>query len=189
MKKNLTIELIRESAFYKTRPKKIQELIEKVPPTHEYQITETGHVCSIYSYAEDGTLTVVREVNEMDKLTGKIADNITHINVFGLKPEDLTKLDNKPIEVEEDDIKKEEMRIIKIQRSLASNKAEQSMLIYDEFREFEYEGPLTGDVARLMGDKPKIYAEAMLVPDKDEDGNETGTFKFSVAHLTEDQEW
>lgn len=47
--------------------------------------------------------------------------------------------------------------IIKIQRSLATTEKEQQMLVYDQSREFEYEGPITVEVAALLGREPKGY--------------------------------
>lgn len=181
--------MVQDSSFYKTRPKAIQKMIDKTPPTHEYKINETGHVCTIYSYEEGGSITVLREINDIDRVSGKLGDEITHLNVFGLTPEDITKLEDRPIEVDEDDIEHEEMKTIKIQRSLVSSDNSDTMLVYDEARDFEYQGPMTPEMISLMGDKPKIYAEAALTPNKDDNGKLLGTFQFSIVHVIEDQEW
>lgn len=188
MEVQLTIEMIHDSAFYKTRPKSIQKLIDKLPGTHEYEIIDTGHICVIYSYSENGTVTVIRPVTEADEHFN-LESHIEFINVFGLKPEDLKIRLDKPVMVDSSDITDEEVRVVKIQRSLAGSSDEDMMLVYDETREFTYEGPLTGDVARLMEDDVKIYAEAALIPNLDKDGNADGTFRFSVVHIIEDQEW
>lgn len=187
-KVNLTMETVKESAFYKTRPKHIQELIDKVPPTHHYKINDTGHICTIYSYQEDGGITVLREVNEIDKMNPKLDPKAEYINVFGLKPEDVTLLPDQPIQVDEEDIKSEEMMIVKIQRSLGGTEDEETMLIYDETREFMYQGPMIADVRRLMGEKEKIYAEAIINPNEDQ-ADDLEASKFSIVHVIEDQEW
>ena len=185
---NLTIEVVRESAFYKSRPKEIQELIDKVPPTHHYKINDTGHVCTIYSYQEDVHITVLREVNDLDKMNPKLDPKAEYLNVFGLKPEDVTILPDQPLQVEEGDIESEKIIVVKIQRSLAGSEEQEMVLIYDEAREFMYEGPMPSDVRRLMGDKEKIYAEAIMNPDEDQAADLEAS-KFSIVHVIEDQEW
>lgn len=178
--------MVRESAFYKSRPKVIQDLMEKVPPTHDYMIIETGHIGNIISYNEEGTVTLTRPTNEIDRIRGLKAD---FINVFGLKPEDIRKLDDKPIQVNEEDVISDKVIIVKVQRSLGGNNEEEMVLIYDEEKEFMYQGPMPGDVRALMGDAEKVYAEADLTPDRDEEGELTGTFKYSIIRIIEDKPW
>ena len=184
MKQNLTKEMIQATSFYKTRPKVIRELMDRVPSTHEYRINDTGHTCTIHSYNENGTVSVIRAVEPNDAIRG-ISENIEWIKVFGLEPEDLTLIEDKPIEVDVNDLLDSETHVVKVQRSLASSDDEESMLIYTEDRKFEYQGPLTSTVASLMEDKVKIYAEAELIPDPKEEGK----FKFCLVHLIEDQSW
>ncbi len=41
-----------------TRPKVIREMAYKYPPWVEYKIKSTGQTAILYSYSEDGTVTV-----------------------------------------------------------------------------------------------------------------------------------
>lgn len=65
-----------------TRPQLIQELGKKYPPWLPY--TLNGKPCQLYSYCEDGTVTV----NTSDIF------GITHYNVFGVNPEELVLEEN-----------------------------------------------------------------------------------------------
>lgn len=188
MEVKLTLEMIKDSEFYKTRPKSVQKLMMKVPGTHAYEILDTGHLCHIYSYNENGTVTVVRPVEDVDRERLDLADNITHINVFGLKPGDLKIRKDEPVMVNQEDVEGDEVRIVKIQRSLGGNVKETMMLIYDETREFMYEGPITPDVDSFIGDEDKVYAECALTPNLT-DGKPNGTYKFSLITPVNDQEW
>ena len=180
------MDMVRESAFFKSRPKAIQELMEKLPPTHEYRIIETGHIGSIYSYNEKGTVTLTREANEIDRMHGLKAE---YINVFGLKPEDIEIMKDKPIQVDDNAVTSDQIINVKVQRSLGGNNEEEMVLIYDESRDFMYEGPMPADIRAKMGEKEKMYAEACLTPDRNDEGDLTGTFKYSIIRLIEDQPW
>lgn len=49
--------------------------------------------------------------------------------------------------------------IIKVQISLEGSR---TVLAYDEKRTFEYQGPLTPDIAMLMGQRPKAFFHARV---------------------------
>lgn len=52
--------------------------------------------------------------------------------------------------------------IVKVQVSLRSSDGPQ-MLIYNEARDVQWEGPLTPDVKKLMHGRDKAYFEAKLI--------------------------
>ena len=60
------------------RPKIIQEMGEKLKPWHLYRLTTTDQKVTLYSFSEDGTVTV-------DVVEGRNADH----RVFGIRPDDL----------------------------------------------------------------------------------------------------
>lgn len=64
-----------------SRPKSVQKLCRRLPGDRLYQMKSTGHRVTIYSYAEDGTVTV--------DVTGKYNALTFERQVFGVKPEDL----------------------------------------------------------------------------------------------------
>jgi hypothetical protein len=68
-----------------TRPKVVQDLIDRFPPWTLFMIKDTRHRCTIYSYNEDGTLTV--------SITGQF--NLINFGrrVFGIHPDDLVECD------------------------------------------------------------------------------------------------
>src|SRR5678816_4355857 len=68
-----------------TRPKVVQDLIDKLPMWTLFMLKETRHRCTIYSYNEDGTVSVA--------ITGGY--NLINYGrrVFGIHPEDLVECD------------------------------------------------------------------------------------------------
>ncbi len=68
--------------WLKDRPKIIQEMALKIKPWKAYRIKATGQECSIYSFSENGTITV----NTHNCLMGG------QYRVFGYKPEDLEEI-------------------------------------------------------------------------------------------------
>ncbi len=56
------------------------------------------------------------------------------------------------------------MPIVKVQQSLATNKATASMLVYDESREIFYETDLTPEVETLLAGRAKAYFHCTLDP-------------------------
>lgn len=73
------------SVWRDSRPQAVREMIDRWPPNRLYQMASTGHRCTIYSYSEDGTVTVL--------VTGEY--NILEFarKVFGIDPNDLTECD------------------------------------------------------------------------------------------------
>ena len=81
--------------------------------------------------------------------------------------------------------------VVKVQQSLSSTLDYQTVLIYDEARKFEYQGPLPKELKDAMGDRLKVYFNADLIPDKDDKGVPKGTFKFNLLNELEEEvpEW
>lgn len=84
--------------------------------------------------------------------------------------------------------------MIKVQQSLAQHDPDDSdpgtqILVYDQEREFMYQGPIPNELKELMGDRPKIYCNAELLPELDDNGQPDGTFRFAIIEETEDQSW
>lgn len=68
-----------------SRPQIIQDLCKKIPSYKLYLLKNSGHRVTIYSYSEDGTMTV--------NVTGKYNKVIIDRQVFGIKPDDLEECD------------------------------------------------------------------------------------------------
>ncbi len=68
-----------------TRPQVIQEMLDHWPPDRLYRMTSTSQRCTIYSYCEDGTVTV--------SVTGEYNLVTFARNVFGIDPQNLTECD------------------------------------------------------------------------------------------------
>lgn len=71
--------------WVRSRPPVIQDLATRYGPTTLYRLKSSGHRCTIYSYAEDGTMTV--------KVTGEYNRVLFGRNVFGVEPDDLEECD------------------------------------------------------------------------------------------------
>jgi hypothetical protein len=70
------------------RPPVVQDLCRKLPPDLLYRMKSTGHRVTVYSYGEDGTVTVL--------VTGDYNLVTFDREVFGIKPEDLEECDLPP---------------------------------------------------------------------------------------------
>jgi hypothetical protein len=68
-----------------SRPPIIQDLCKRLPPYNLYLLKTSDHKVTIYSYSENGTLTV--------NVTGKYNAMIFDRQVFGIKPDDLEECD------------------------------------------------------------------------------------------------
>ena len=66
------------------RPEPVQVLCRRFPPFRQYWLDPPGQVVRVYSYSEDGTLTV------------DVLDVLFPRRVFGIAPEDLHELDDAP---------------------------------------------------------------------------------------------
>jgi len=68
-----------------TRPECIQKLCKSHPSNKLYRLADSGHRVTLYSYSEDGTLTV--------NVSGDYNLVAFDRQVFGIKPEDLIECD------------------------------------------------------------------------------------------------
>lgn len=77
------VESLIKTVWFQTRPQVIQEMILDYPPNVLYKF-DTGHVVHLYSYCEDGTVTVLHL-----GYGTKMAYLRKDIRVFGVKPASL----------------------------------------------------------------------------------------------------
>lgn len=70
--------------WLETRPKIIKDMAEKLPPNRLYKLKHDVRV-TLYSYSEDGTVTV--------NVTGEYNRVFFNRRVFGIKPDDLEECD------------------------------------------------------------------------------------------------
>ncbi len=68
-----------------SRPESVQKLCRQLPLGRLYRLKTSGHRVTLYSYAEDGTVTV--------NVTGEYNAVTFERQVFGIKPEDLEECD------------------------------------------------------------------------------------------------
>lgn len=68
-----------------TRPAIVQALAARLRPDTLYRLRGSGHRCTLYSYNENGTVTVTVDGRFNRVLFGR--------NVFGISPEDLEECD------------------------------------------------------------------------------------------------
>lgn len=71
-------------AWVAGRPRAVQEMVRLKPPDRLYKM-QSGHRCTIYSYAEDGTVTVA--------VTGEFNRVVFSRQVFGISIEELIECD------------------------------------------------------------------------------------------------
>ena len=64
-----------------SRPAVIQDMAKSHPPDRLYRMKDTGHRCTLYSYNENGTVTV--------DVTGEYNRVLFGRRVFGVAPSDL----------------------------------------------------------------------------------------------------
>jgi len=64
-----------------TRPPIVQELCRQFPPDRLYKLKSSGNRVTLYSFSEDGTVTV--------NITGEYNAIMFDRRVFGVKPDDL----------------------------------------------------------------------------------------------------
>ena len=72
-------------AWVAGRPPVVQERCRAFPPNRLYLLKSSNHRVTIYSYSEDGTMTVT--------VSGDYNLITFNRNVFGIKPEDLEECD------------------------------------------------------------------------------------------------
>jgi len=68
-----------------SRPQIIQDMCKKFPPYNLYRLKNTGHKVTLYSYSEDGTVTV--------NVSGEYNAVMFDRRVFGIKPYNLEECD------------------------------------------------------------------------------------------------
>ena len=73
--------------WLRDRPAVIKELAEKLPPWNRYQLKTTGQHCHLYSYSEDGTVTITVDGHDSEILDAM--NSAMPINVFGISSDDL----------------------------------------------------------------------------------------------------
>ncbi len=78
------LEEIKESEWFKSRPAAIQQMILNQPPICLYKFKDSGKVVYMYSYSEDGTVSVIHLGYGTE-----FAIVSEGFKVFGVKPEDL----------------------------------------------------------------------------------------------------
>lgn len=72
-------------AWLESRPALIRELAERFPVNKLFRIKSSGHRATLYSYSEDGTMTV--------NVTGEYNRVLFGRTVFGIRAEDLEECD------------------------------------------------------------------------------------------------
>lgn len=72
-------------AWVASRPPVVKDLAERFPPNRLYQLKSSGHRVVMYSYSEDGTVTVT--------VSGDYNLLTFERHVFGVKPDDLEECD------------------------------------------------------------------------------------------------
>lgn len=77
-------------AWVKKRPKAVRKMAEKWPPDRLYRMEPNGERVLLYSYSEDGTVTVA--------ITGEYNFVTFERQVFGVNPKSLTECDLPPPE-------------------------------------------------------------------------------------------
>lgn len=76
--------------WLRDRPEVIKQLAANLKPWFQYKLNSC-QLCTLHSYQEDGTVTV--EVNGHEDEFLNILYSATPIHVFGIKPEDLSKVE------------------------------------------------------------------------------------------------
>ena len=79
---------VQEDEWFQSKPECVQELIRKVPPG-EYVMVGTGQYVHIYSYFEDGTVSVVVDVEKSFNKSFVLSALPENYRVFGVSPKSL----------------------------------------------------------------------------------------------------
>jgi hypothetical protein len=88
MAKIRDIDQVAFDAWVATRPPVIQRLCKRLPPDRLYLIKSTGQRVTVYSWSENGTVTV--------DITGRYNLITFDRQVFGVDPDDLEECDFPP---------------------------------------------------------------------------------------------
>ena len=76
------------NAWVASRPESVRKLCRSLPPDRLYRLKTSSHRVTIYSYSEDGTVTVI--------VSGDYNALAFERRVFGIKPEQLEECDLPP---------------------------------------------------------------------------------------------
>ncbi len=87
----MNLKEIQDSEWYKTRPEKIRNMIDMFPSCIPVRIKSTGQKAHVYSYFEDGTISVAVVYSENPGLRRLIPSEEGH-RVFGLSLSDIEKI-------------------------------------------------------------------------------------------------
>jgi hypothetical protein len=81
--------------------------------------------------------------------------------------------------------------VVKVQQSLAHNIPDEGtqVFVYDKEKDFMYQGPMPDELQKIIGNRPKIYCNAELMPNLDDEGQPLGTFQFAIMGEVEEQPW
>ncbi len=82
---------LHNSEWYKTRPKKIRDMIDMFPGHIPVRIKSTGQKAHVYSYSENGTVSVAVIYSENPNIRQLVPDQEGH-RVFGLSLSDIEKI-------------------------------------------------------------------------------------------------
>jgi hypothetical protein len=85
----MTLTEIQQTEWYKERPQIIKDLIDQYPPAATVRIKATGQIAYIYSWSEDGTMTIGIYMKDNP---GMVCDRA----VFGYEPDDLVFIQENP---------------------------------------------------------------------------------------------
>lgn len=69
-----------------SRPESVRQICERFPPWHYYEMPKTRQIVAIEAWAEDGTMRVTVLGDQIS------IPSIVPFQVFGVPPDDLTKL-------------------------------------------------------------------------------------------------
>jgi len=85
---------IKQTDWFKSRPKIIQDLICRFPYAATVRIKETKQIAYVYSWDENGTISVVITQEDNPGIRNAIPDE--NYCVFGYKPDDLVFINENP---------------------------------------------------------------------------------------------
>ena len=71
--------------WVKTRPESVKKLCHQFPPNRLYLLKSSGHRVTVYSYNENGTMTV--------NISGEFNAVMFDRRVFGIEPDELEECD------------------------------------------------------------------------------------------------
>lgn len=78
--------------------------------------------------------------------------------------------------------------IVKVQLSRQTSAASRQVLVYDEAREFTYQGDASAEILELMGDRDKAFFDAEAKPTIDV-GTRELSYALSIGAEAPWQEW